>query len=622
MVQYITKIRRAIRANDIDLINTYLENDPNLINLKFFKDVTILHIAVGYFNDEDLQRLIRQNNPIKPWYPDINLISNLLEKGANPNIPNNEGVYPIMTAIANNYLDIFNLLVNHPTIEINVKDRCQRNIMDYAIIRRNVEFVKIIYNLGYKVELSTFMEHINNEVYQYILELIKSEDGSITLLNKVIIFDEFENDEDNIDHLNRILLKKVINEYNADILITLLDLLPEDNYVIDDDLELWRIIVEYVQSNCYEMFNTLYSYPLYKEAIKRVFKLHDGDKYTILHYAADNSGDDGSFFQLILDIWLELGLSIDLQDNQGKTPLYIAIERTNDDIIKILIENNADINISDYNNNYPIFLMIENISDELTSYLFDNNLVDIDIINRNKYNIFNYAIIHDNVCIVEKLLNIGYDVNMVYVDTKKSPLLLAIECDSYETIIVLLEYGANIRYSHLKKALLLPRRKIFYLLWANVNFTLTEWQLYQLLSCADNINLIKALTNFDNEKHIKYDLLDNLNINQRCEDYFQQTVLHKAVYLDDIDLVRHLLLNLNAFDSLHITNIHGNTPLHTAALHSSLEIVTLLLDAGSDKTIKNVFNNTPEESAKFSRRSKIASFIRDYDPTFDVKEVD
>ena len=45
-------------------------------------------------------------------------------------------------------------------------------------------------------------------------------------------------------------------------------------------------------------------------------------------------------------------------------------------------------------------------------------------------------------------------------------------------------------------------------------------------------------------------------------------------------------------------NGSGRTPLHVASLNGKVEIITALLAAGADKTIKNRYGETPHDRAK------------------------
>ncbi len=70
------------------------------------------------------------------------------------------------------------------------------------------------------------------------------------------------------------------------------------------------------------------------------------------------------------------------------------------------------------------------------------------------------------------------------------------------------------------------------------------------------------------------------------------TPLLTAVTFNRPKIVTELL---KAKVDLSIKNNDGSTALHTAAFFGRIEMVKQLLDAGADKTIKNNFNATPRE---------------------------
>ena len=46
------------------------------------------------------------------------------------------------------------------------------------------------------------------------------------------------------------------------------------------------------------------------------------------------------------------------------------------------------------------------------------------------------------------------------------------------------------------------------------------------------------------------------------------------------------------------TEYYGSTTLHAASANGRVEVITALLTAGADKTIKNWLDNTPHDEAK------------------------
>lgn len=84
-------------------------------------------------------------------------------------------------------------------------------------------------------------------------------------------------------------------------------------------------------------------------------------------------------------------------------------------------------------------------------------------------------------------------------------------------------------------------------------------------------------------------------------DYIDRTPLIIAVKMESIPIVRRLIeagADVNAHNEPRI----GDTALHTAAASGTLEMVTLLLKAGANSTIKGGMWRTPLDEARGRKR--------------------
>lgn len=104
----------------------------------------------------------------------IDICKKLLEKGANINVKNNNGVTPIMYAIQMNNSKIFEYLVVYPTINVNIIDTHGGTILHYMI--RYTTYNMIEYALKNVVGLNLEIKHyVEGTALQYAvkMELIK-----------------------------------------------------------------------------------------------------------------------------------------------------------------------------------------------------------------------------------------------------------------------------------------------------------------------------------------------------------------------------------------------------------------------------------------------------------------
>ena len=72
--------------------------------------------------------------------------------------------------------------------------------------------------------------------------------------------------------------------------------------------------------------------------------------------------------------------------------------------------------------------------------------------------------------------------------------------------------------------------------------------------------------------------------------------MHIATIHNQVECCKYIVHTFP--DLLNGTADDGSTPLHYAAKHGSLESLIILLDAGSDVSIKNTFGQTPMDLAK------------------------
>jgi len=90
------------------------------------------------------------------------------------------------------------------------------------------------------------------------------------------------------------------------------------------------------------------------------------------------------------------------------------------------------------------------------------------------------------------------------------------------------------------------------------------------------------------------------------------TVLHAAVQTDDLLLITTLVNHISPARvkvMLQSLSNVGRDPLHLASYHCKLEVVQFLLDAGSDKTRRDSYGNTPGKLAQRAGRRKSKELI-------------
>ena len=124
-----------------------------------------------------------------------------------------------------------------------------------------------------------------------------------------------------------------------------------------------------------------------------------------------------------------------------KSPLFLAIDSGNEQIVEALISKGAKMDINDSNGDYPIHFAVRHKKKEIICVLADHR-ADIDIRNR-RYQIspLEIAIIGGNKEIVETLVSNGAKINLQ--DTHGDfPIHKAIYYDNEEIVSILIKHGA------------------------------------------------------------------------------------------------------------------------------------------------------------------------------------
>ena len=105
-------------------------------------------------------------------------------------------------------------------------------------------------------------------------------------------------------------------------------------------------------------------------------------------------------------------------------------------------------------------------------------------------------------------------------------------------------------------------------------------------------------------------LLESRDVNIWVINNYKSNALHVAVYMHNLDCVKFLCDKCPSL-SLGVDR-WGRTPLHTAAMNGSVEIVKLLVNAGSDLTIRDKYGKTPEQHTSYENIRKILQNGQNY----------
>ena len=160
-----------------------------------------------------------------------------------------------------------------------------------------------------------------------------------------------------------------------------------------------------------------------------------GTTWEPIHYAAHNSRLE------TIELLLKNGSSLERITAEGDTPLIRAVTNCDYETSKYLIDLGANVNACGIRNYRPITMSVSSGKPDaliLTKLLVESG-ADLNVDGDIGFTPLHRAIQHKNIAIIEYLLTIGSDV-LPKTSTYNSPLLEAIETDSYQIIKILIDH--------------------------------------------------------------------------------------------------------------------------------------------------------------------------------------
>lgn len=167
----------------------------------------------------------------------------------------------------------------------------------------------------------------------------------------------------------------------------------------------------------------------------------------ILHYLAGNLVVDSSAKKSLVGQAVNSGISLNAQDQQGRTPLHIAAQNACISVMNILLEQidatgkiQVDVNLADYNGITPLHLAAKTSTACVNKLLAHN--ADKDAIDHDGATVVHYAASTDQQTL-EILLHHGSNPD-VPDNNGTTPLMIALSSAMLTNASVLLNAGANI----------------------------------------------------------------------------------------------------------------------------------------------------------------------------------
>lgn len=259
---------------------------------------------------------------------------------------------------------------------------------------------------------------------------------------------------------------------------------------------------------------------------------------------------------------LNLGASINIVSERGRTALFEAILHNREDIVDILLKRsdlfiNA-VNEKDYNRT-ALILAVRLGHVNIVASLLEHDDININQSDSSGITALYLATFKNKVPIVQLLLQKPkIDVDRCDSMSGRSPLIIAAERNHTIIVELLLERDAD--------PMIRDR----------------QGGGTALLRAADYgcISVIETML--------------KRKVNLHCRDDNERTILHGACAHGKPDVVR--FLKANGLDP-NARDKNGLTPLHEACCEGKIEVVKVLLEIGADRTLTDHFTRTPRTCA-------------------------
>jgi ankyrin repeat protein len=286
----------------------------------------------------------------------------------------------------------------------------------------------------------------------------------------------------------------------------------------------------------------------------------------------------------VVRLLIKHGANVNASDGSHSTPLHLASSSGSPDTVRVLIEYGANVNSLDGNRKMPIHLASSSGSPGTVRLLIKHG-TDINALDWNRNTPLHLALSSGSSETIQALIQLGADVN-ARDRNLKTPLHLASSSGSPGTVQLMIEHGADVNArdrAHtlpLHLALSLARDKAAQLLithGAEVNALdrshSAPLHLAIPLRCPETMRLL---------------IQHGADVN--AKDGSLNTPLHLALSLGTAETVRLLIkhgADLNALDGSY------STPLHLALFSWSSETVWELIKHGADVNTRDGNLNTP-----------------------------
>ncbi len=500
----------------------------------------------------------------------IELVKLLINAGADINAIDETGMtalgYSVYHHEDNNSIEITKLLLSSGA-KVNRDNKQATTALMHAVKSGNYNSAKLLIDVGAKFNAKNTVNKtaINYAYKPEIVQLLIDKGAYYSIIDAVKIGD--------IEKVNEFINFSGIDENDKNLLITAIQYNRNDiaKSLIEQGLLLNLIPFAAKQKNA-EIVNLLIQKGM---DVNEPYLKKNSTSTTALIEASTVKGNKN-----IVETLLFAGADVNaVETDINKTALHMAIQHSDNDTIKLLIQSKANVNHIDNEGNAPIDIATKMNNTDIVNLLIKNGAPN-DLTRAIKYGV------NDKV---EELLTVSNNINAVD-QNGNTPLSLAIKESNVELVKIILDKDANINqisfidnyhyeYSPLMIASQNGNKEIINLLienGADVNFV-NNSSMSALMVVTFDRHLISP-----EQIEIMKSLLDagaNPNL----------SMIENETTLDRVwgNIVASKLLIDNGADVNSIETFSGFSKLMGAAYSNDIEMVEYLLKHGADHTFRD-----------------------------------
>lgn len=356
----------------------------------------------------------------------LEIVKILLEHGANPNIPTkNKNNFPLLISSDKGNIKIIDFLIKAGA-DVNQINNDNISSVMAASYHGNIEIVKLLIENGANVRLVeknlasplhlSFGNNCNIDIIKLLLDAGADINAKNSSLNTPLFLASIKG------------LTKIVQLF--------LDYVPPERFktelnVLDinaENIKGYTALILAASNNNLDIVNLL----LEKQA-----NLFSNNKMSAL-YAASKNGHIEIVKKLI-----SIGDNINYPIENDNYAIHGAVLSGNLEIVKLLHINGALMDIENIDGVTPLLLASEKGQIDIVEYLLDNCNVDQNKVNKNNISSLFFSVQNNHYKIVEKLITRGGNINYKS-QHSYTLLMLATETGSYEITKLLIESGINL----------------------------------------------------------------------------------------------------------------------------------------------------------------------------------